>query len=99
MIGSFARVSKRHSSNVDTGAGAEGAPAFRASFDQISVAKRVQMSAVFTQPVFWFVHVWHGLADETPEPMTVVHLLQMRHLMGRDILQNFWWSEDETPGK
>src|SRR5262245_39263305 len=35
--------------------------------------------------------------DKTPKPRSVVHLDQMRHLMGNDMVQYRFWDEDQPP--
>ena len=37
--------------------------------------------------------------NDPPEPRRVVHLDEMRHFMGGEIIQHIGWRQDQPPGK
>jgi hypothetical protein len=36
--------------------------------------------------------------NETPEPRGVIHLREMRDLVGGEVIENKWRREDQPPG-
>src|SRR5687768_13148347 len=59
----------------------------------------MKLGAVLFEPDAGALHVWHGLPYETPEALAVVHLAQMRHFMGRHIVQYESRRENQAPGE
>ena len=52
-----------------------------------------------TQPVLGLLEARHGGGDELPEAGPVVHLAQMRHLVGGDIVEHVGGRQDQPPGE
>ena len=59
----------------------------------------VQLGAVALQPGFRFVHVRAEALAQRPEFRTVVHLAQMRNLMGGQIINDVFRCHDNPPGE
>src|ERR1043165_1775231 len=51
------------------------------------------------QPGFRLFHVWAKLLAERPEVWAVVHFLQMRNLMGGEVIDHRRWCHDDAPGE
>ena len=59
----------------------------------------VQVGALVAQPVLGLVESRHGARDQLPEAGPVIHLEQVRHLMGGDIVEHVRRGQDEPPGE
>jgi hypothetical protein len=58
----------------------------------------VQIIAVGVEPGLGAVDMAADLAHDAPEPRRVVHLDEMRHFMGGEIVQHVGRREDQPPG-
>ena len=67
--------------------------------DGLSAGQRiaVQLGAMPFQPAAGVVHARHRLAHQGPETRTVVHFLEMRDFMRRDIIKDESGRQNETP--
>ncbi len=59
----------------------------------------MQPGAVFPEPGFSLVYPRAGFTYMGPERLPVVHLAQMRNLVGGEIIEHVWRGKDQTPGK
>lgn len=59
--------------------------------------KTMESFAVKSQPFPVGLIVGHHIFDQLPKPLSVVHFLKMRDLMGGDIIQNGDRSHDQPP--
>ena len=59
--------------------------------------KAVQFRAIGFKPVLGCRCVRAMLQNQAPEFRPVVHVLAMGHFMGRDIIEDMGWSQDQTP--
>ena len=41
------------------------------------------------EPDFRFIEARHRLLDQSPEPGSVIHLGEMGHLVGRDVVEHY----------
>ena len=59
--------------------------------------KAVQIRTVGFEPMFGSRCVRAMFQDQAPELWPVIHVLAMGNFMGRDIIKDMGWGQNETP--
>ena len=59
----------------------------------------MQIVAVGVEPALGAFDVVADAVDDAPEAGRMVHLDQMRHFMGGEIIQHIGWRQDQPPGR